>query len=78
MAKISKELERVTTYIGVVMLAITAFMLIAPMVMDVKKDYTDQWYVPTGIALLGLGLIGAKEAFFDALGKLFQKKSDTL
>ncbi len=78
MGKTNKTLEILTNWIGGVMVAISILIVIAPIFWTVKRDYTEQWWFPLGIFLVGIGLIGAKEAFFSALGRFFNKKSDSL
>lgn len=74
----AKQLDRISTIIGAIMVGISLIIVVAPMFVDVKKDYTETWSIPITIGLIGLGLIGCNAKFFNALGNLFDRKANNL
>lgn len=68
----------ITTILGLVMSLISLLIWVAPMFVEVKKDYTTMWYIPTGILVSGILLIGAPDKLFSGLGKVVDKQSDKL
>lgn len=68
----------ISTIIGLVFVLLATLMYALPIFVEVKKDYTEEWYVPFTFGLVGLGLIGIPDELFGSLAKLFKRKSDEL
>lgn len=78
MRKISKKVEIVTDWIGYTMVVMSFLIIVAPIFIEVKRDYTQQWGVPISLFIGGIGFIALKENVLNAIGKWFDKKSDSL
>jgi len=74
----NKRVIGISTAIGIVFVAVAVSIYILPMFIDVKKDYTEEWYVPFVFGIIGLGLIGVPDKLFGSLGNLFKRKSNEL
>jgi hypothetical protein len=58
MAKLKENLkDPSTTRLGVGMVVIALGLIVAPGFMEVKKDFTEMWYIPAVIGGLGLLLM---------------------
>jgi hypothetical protein len=47
----------ITTISGAIMILLAIAMYGAPMFFEVKKDFTEHWYVPLGILVIGVLLV---------------------
>jgi len=68
----------VTDWIGYIMVILSLLIVAAPIFIEVKRDYTQQWSVPISLFIGGIGFIAVKEKVFAAVGKWFDKKSDSV
>jgi len=69
----------ITNILGILFLSLCLFIYIFPIFTDVKKDYTeDAWYVPLIFLVIGVSFLLIPDELIKGLGKLINKKADTL
>lgn len=75
---INPKLNPITTILGSVFATIGLLIFMLPMFVELKHDYTSQWYVPTIFIVSGVALLLTPDRFIGGLNKVIDKGSDKL
>lgn len=78
MKNANPQLNPITTTLGTLLVLIAMCIWIAPMFFEVKQDYRDAWYIPTGIFCAGVLFVLAPDKLVTGIGKVMDKGSDKL
>jgi hypothetical protein len=69
--------NKITTIAGVIFLLISILMYVMPMFFEVKKDFTEKWYVPLIPMAIGVLLMRSPDTIVKGTGKAINKLTKT-
>jgi len=78
MKNANPKLNPITTTLGTLLVLISMLIWLAPMFVDVRKDYEEMWYIPTGILCVGVLFILAPDKLVTGIGKVIDKGGDKI
>jgi membrane protein CcdC involved in cytochrome C biogenesis len=75
---VSVQKHPITTIPGLGFISLGFLMYALPMFMTVKKDFTEQWYIPLMVVILGVILIFSPDTLVKAGDKAIDKGEDLI
>ena len=73
-----KKFFNKSNIIGCILFVIGLMIYVLPIFIDVKKDYTEMWYIPFGFSVSGIGFLLIPDKIITGLGKIIDRKSDSI
>jgi hypothetical protein len=76
MENINPSKNPITTIGGSIAILLALLMYALPMFMEVKKDFTEHWYIPLGMLCVGVLLVLSPDSIVRGANKAIDKGID--
>ncbi len=73
-----KKIFNKSNIIGCILLSIGLMIYVLPIFVTVHKDYTDMWAIPWSFIGSGIAFLLIPDKIITGLGKIIDRKSDSL